>query len=117
MGIVKANANGVGPELTADSFMPTERKEGSGSTTLRIVPADYNGMASADSTTHGSSQAQTAKFAHSVHGDTVRTGSHCSTPVNHTIAGCQAPRYHRAPLLRQRRRPPSIAAHRPLVEP
>lgn len=74
MGIVKAN--GSAPDLAADSFLPTERKEGSGSTTLRIVPADYNGMASADSTTHGSSQAQTAaaahKFAHSVHGDTVR---------------------------------------------
>lgn len=75
MGIVKAS-NGDAPDLAADSFLPTDRKEGSGSTTLRIVPADYNGMASADSTTHGSGQAQAAghKFAHSVHGDTVRHG-------------------------------------------
>lgn len=102
MGIVKAN--GSAADLSADSFVPADRKEGSGSTTLRIVPADYNGMASADSTTHGSSQAQAAnhKFAHSVHGDTVRMSMGCTLPLAaHTITGCQAPCYHRIALFRQ----------------
>ncbi len=77
MGIGQ-NGSPSKPENIVDSFIIPDRKEGSGSTTLRIVPADYNGLNSADSTTHGSGQAQAlgSKYhnAHSVHGDTVCGG-------------------------------------------